>query len=325
MKKKQITGFIIAALVFALVGSLNVVTKNYSAEKISSLKSISDYNLPMEEFIGIVKVEGTIIDTGSPGLFETAYTYNHKKTLDYIDDLMNSSSNRGILLYVDSPGGGVYESDELYLKFKEYSEKTERPILTYMASTAASGGYYISMASDRIYANRNVLTGSIGVIMAASNYKELMDKLGIKTILFTSGPNKSMGNPGIEMTDEQKSIYQSIVNESYNQFLNIVSEGRNIDIETLKPIADGRVYTANQALNLNLIDGIKTYDETLKEFKDLIGYDVTFYIPKSGYSDFSSLFSYFEKQKNSSEIDILTNYLNTTGKGVPMYYENIHR
>lgn len=326
MNKKQIVGLIVSALVFVFVCSVGILTRNYSNNQhkaIAKLESmISNSDLPLEPFVGVVKVQGTIMDLPSSGLFDTS-TYNHKNTLKLIDDLKDSGNNKGILLYVDSPGGGVYESDEIYLKLKEYSEKTSRPIWAYMASTAASGGFYIAMASDRVYANRNTLTGSIGVVMSSSNYKDLMDKIGIKTILFTSGPNKAMGNGGVDITDEQKSIFQSIVDESYEQFLKVVSDGRNIDINNLRPIADGRVYTAKQALELNLIDDIKTYDETVKNFEEELGEKITFYTPKNSLSEFSSLFYSQNKQENISEIDAITNFLNTTGKGVPMYYENI--
>lgn len=148
--------------------------------------------------------------------------------------MKNSPYNKGILLIVDSPGGGVYESDELYLKLKDYKETTGNPIWTYMKSEACSGGYYISMASDKIFANRNCTTGSIGVIMSLVNTKDLYDKLGIKEINITSGKNKAMGSSGQDLTDEQKEILQSNVDEAYEQFVSIVADGRKMDVETVK-------------------------------------------------------------------------------------------
>lgn len=327
MEKKQIVGFIVAAIVFVFVCSTNVIVKNYSNNQynnvVSNLESIinNSNDLPLEPFIGVVKVEGTIMNTTSTGLFETE-SYNHKNTLEFIDDLKNSQQNRGILLYIDSPGGVIYDVDELYLKLKQYSEQTARPIWTYMASTACSGGYYIAMASDKIIANRNALTGSIGVIMSSSNYKEFLDKLGIKTINFTSGRNKAMGDPSGEITQEQINIYQSIIDEAYQQFLEIVSDGRGIDIETLTPIADGRVYTAKQALELNLIDSIQSYENTIDLICSELDENLIFYTPKNSLNKFSSIFS---AVNNNSDLETISKILNISGKEVPMYYEIMYR
>lgn len=234
--------------------------------------------------------------------------------------MIKSNSNKGIILYVNSPGGGVYESDELYLKLKEYKEKTGRPVWTYMSSRACSGGYYISMASDKIYANRNCWTGSIGVITSLVNVKGLYDKLGIEEIDITSGPNKAMGSSGREMTDEQRAILQSLVDEAYDQFAGIVAEGRHMDIETVKPIADGRVYSANQALQLGLIDNVDNYDNMQKDMLDYIGSDVTVYTPEVQENVFSSLFSKMEGIKSKSDAQVISDYLEKAGNGGLMYY-----
>lgn len=192
--------------------------------------------------------------------------YNHDLYMKYIDKMIKSSSNKGIMLYVDSPGGTVYESDELYLKLEEYKEKTKRPIWAYFAQEACSGGYYISMAADTIYANRNCWTGSIGVIVSLTNYKGLYDKLGIKEIDITSGPNKAMGSGGLDMTNEQKQIMQGLVDEAYDQFVSIVSEGRGINDADVRKIADGRIYTAKQAKENGLVDEVGSYEEEKQDF-----------------------------------------------------------
>lgn len=328
MNKKQIIGLIVAAVAFICVSGSSVLINSYSSniakESEESLKAValsSDVSLPSEEFVGVVKVEGTIqSSSGSDSIFSTPQGYNHKKTLSYIDSMIKSNSNKGIILYVNSPGGGVYESDELYLKLKEYKEKTGRPVWTYMSSRAFSGGYYISMASDKIYANRNCWTGSIGVITSLVNVKGLYDKLGIEEIDITSGPNKAMGSSGREMTDEQRAILQSLVDEAYDQFAGIVAEGRHMDIETVKPIADGRVYSANQALQLGLIDNVDTYDNMQKDMLDYIGSDVTVYTPEVQENVFSSLFSKMEGIKSKSDAQVISDYLEKAGNGGLMYY-----
>ena len=151
MKNKQLIALIVAAVVFVFVGLSSVLVNNISGQTKSRLDlegySFSSNTLPSTPHIGVVKVEGTIMDSENAGLFSEGY--NHQKTLELIDDLKNSSSNKGILLYVNSPGGSVTASDDLYLKLKEYTLETQRPVWTYMADQACSGGYYISMASEK--------------------------------------------------------------------------------------------------------------------------------------------------------------------------------
>lgn len=173
MKKKQIIGLVVAAALFVGVSAAsvftNTISKNLlqsSADDIINLGGSYQFNPPSEDYIAIVRVEGTIQEQGGSSALEASSGYQHDSTMNYIDELMDDSNNKGILLYVDSPGGTVYESEELYQKLKEYKETTKRPIWDYMAHYAASGGYMVSMASDKIYANSNTTTGSIGVIMS---------------------------------------------------------------------------------------------------------------------------------------------------------------
>jgi protease-4 len=225
-------------------------------------------------FIAKLSVEGEI--TGSPtvDIFGSVSGYYHQWTLDQIDSLIDNSSNIGLIIFVNTPGGGVYESDELYLKIKEYKELTERPVYIYMGSMAASGGYYISAAADKIYANRNTWTGSIGVTMGTMfDISDFLAEYGIKTTTIDSADNKSMGSYFQELTPEQEAILQSLVDEAYEQFAGIVAEERGLELEYTKRIADGRIYTAKQAHSLGLIDAIGTYDEALSDMVDTYGLD----------------------------------------------------
>ncbi|MEG0662139.1 MAG: signal peptide peptidase SppA, partial [Anaerovoracaceae bacterium] len=166
------------------------------------------------------------------------------------------------MLYVNTPGGSVYESDELYLKIKEYQQETGRPVYTYMAAMAASGGYYISAPTDKIIANRNTWTGSIGVTIGTIyDVTGLMEKYGIKAVTIDSGANKSMGSITQPMTPEQQEIFQGLVNEAYEQFVSIVAEGRSLSVDQVKTLADGRIYTAKQAMEVGLVDEIATFGE----------------------------------------------------------------
>ena len=331
MNKKQIIGLIAAAVAFVFINVASVITKTISDNMISkndqtkkSLESMLNsekITLPNKDFIGVVKVEGTIKDTSdSSSIFQSPQSYNHKQILKYIDSMIASKNNKGIILYVNSPGGGVYESDELYLKLKEYKEKKGCPVWTYMASEACSGGYYISMASDKIYANRNTWTGSIGVITSLTNVKGLYDKLGIKEIDITSGPNKAMGSPGMEMTDEQHKIMQSLVDEAYEQFAGVVAEGRKMDINKVKPIADGRIYSAKQALDLGLIDNIDTYENMKQSMLDTVGKDVEIFTPESKPNILSELFAKAESLKPKSDAQVISEQLEKENNGGLMYY-----
>ncbi len=330
MDKNQRIGLVVAAAVFVFVCVSSYFTNSY-AQTQSSLTFIEEilgntnYSLPQEDFIGIVKVEGEISETASTDYLGNIIGYDHVTLLSLIDDYKFSEYNKGILLYVDSPGGTVYASDELYLKLKEYSDETQRPIWVYMASQACSGGYYISMAADKIYANRNSWTGSIGVIIGLANYEELCNKLGIKEIYYTSGENKSMGASSLPVTEEQDKIFQSLVDESYEQFLNIVSEGRNIDKDTLIPIADGRIYTAQQALDLNLIDGISDYENFLELFSQEFENPVSYYEPDFSTDFFSSFLSSITSLKSSSDLETAERLMKNSRNGVPMYYEFIQK
>lgn len=331
MNKKQIIGLIAAALCFVFVSVASVITKavsdsmsNKNGQEKKPFESMLDsgkVTLPSKDFIGVVKVEGTIKDgSDSTSFFQNSQSYNHKKTLKYIDSMIESKNNKGIILYVNSPGGGVYESDELYLKLKEYKEKKGCPIWVYMASQACSGGYYISMASDKIYANRNTWTGSIGVITSLTNVKGLYDKLGIKEIDITSGPNKAMGASGAEMTEEQRKILQGLVDEAYEQFAGVVAEGRKMDIDKVKPIADGRVYSAKQALDLGLIDNIDTYDNMKQSMLDAVGKDVEIFTPENKQNFISSLFEKAEDLKPKSDAQVISEHLEKEDNGGLMYY-----
>jgi len=218
-------------------------------------------------YIGTLYVEGTI-QSGNVDSFGLAYGYQHQWTLSQIDYMMYDTDNRGLIIFVDSPGGTVYDSDELYMKIKEYQKVTGNPVYAYMGSMAASGGYYISAPADRIYANRNAWTGSIGVtIGTVYDFSGFLERFGIRTETITSGVNKAMGSSVDPMTDQQRAIWQSLVDEAYEQFAGIVAEGRNMPIERVREIADGRIYSANQALELGLVDAVGTFDHAAKDMK----------------------------------------------------------
>ncbi len=320
MNKKQIGGLVIAVILFIMVGVSSVLTNTFSETVMrESMKELltddRGFNPPSEDYIAVVTVQGTIQEQTETGIFDVPVGYQHITTLDYIDNLMSDSDNKGILLYVDSPGGTVYESEELYLKLKEYKEQTGRPVWDYMAHYAASGGYLISMAADKIYANPNTTTGSIGVIMSGFDMSGLYEKLGIRYFSITSGAYKDSSR----MTEEQMAIYQTQVDEYYNKFVGIVSEGRGMDEETVRTLADGRVYTANQALENGLIDEISLYEDMTAAMSSELG-AYEFYQPESELDFLTSLFAKIQSVIPKSEAQILKETAAEMESGVPMYY-----
>lgn len=256
-----------------------------------------------QDFIAKIYITGIIQDENK--------TYNQKWLLDTINNLKDDEFNKGIILFIDSPGGSVYESDEVYLTLSEY-RKTKKPVWAYMGPLAASGGYYIACGAEYICANRNTLTGSIGVIAGQSiDLTQMFEKLGIKSKTFTAGKNKNMLNYNSPLTEEQEKIMQSIANECYEQFTTIVSTNRRLPINHVKELADGRIYTAQQALDNKLIDKICSFDNAASAMKEklklpevqIIDYE---YIPKTTWYDLlNSAFANIKPLSQSAEVKAL--------------------
>ena len=212
------------------------------------------------EFIAAIYIEGTISAANN--------SYNQKWLLSTIDSLKKNDKNAGLAVFINSPGGAVYQADEVYLALQDY-RTTKRPVYIYQGPMAASGGYYISCAGNKIYANRNTLTGCIGVIMGNSfDLTGLFDRLGIKSTTIHSGENKNMLNYNEPLTEEQKAIMQAMCDECYDQFVSIVAKNRGIQYNTCCKISDGRLYSAKQALDNRLIDAIDTWDNMLRDLAE---------------------------------------------------------
>ncbi len=211
-----------------------------------------------QKYIAKIFITGVITDAGN--------TYDQKWLLATIDDLKNDDKNKGIILFINSPGGSVYETDEVYLALLDY--KKTKPVYAYFANMAASGGYYMSCAADYIMANRNTLCGCIGVLCGQfTDLTGLMNKYGIKSETIHAGRNKNMGNYNEPVTDEQRAIMQSIADECYDQFTDIVADARGLTKKKTVELSDGRLYTAKQALENKLIDGIGSWDELVETMK----------------------------------------------------------
>jgi len=287
------------AMITIIVAAIVTIAVALIALSISSLFSQEAdsrvFSGPSYPYIARIKIVGEI--SGSASRFASSdNVYHHKWTIQTINTLMNDSNNKGICLWIDTPGGAVYECDELYLKLMEYKERTGRPIYAYMRRIATSGGYYTASAADEVFANRNTWTGSIGVTLGTLfDVSGFLEKYGIKTDTITSGQNKAMGNYYEPMTDEQRAIFQSLVDDAYDRFVAIVAEARGMTDKEARVLADGRLFTAGQALDAGLIDGIMGETDAETEIKSRFEggasiYDC-FYKPDTYYlSLFTSVF-----------------------------------
>ena len=193
-----------------------------------------------------------------------------------VDSIKEEDNVCALVLRINSPGGTIAGSDYYRHLFKKLKTELDIPVVASMGDLTASGGYYIASVADKIYAERSTLTGSIGVIIPMYNGAALCEKIGVKSSAITSGPMKGMGNFMKEPTEEETAIWQSLVDDGYEQFLEVVKEGRpyfqDRDDE-LRKIADGRIYTAKQALDLHLVDELGFLDDAIDAASDASGVD----------------------------------------------------
>ena len=205
--------------------------------------------------IGIVNVKGTITDS--------------LPAVKFLRELRKDSSVKGVLLRVDSPGGTIAPSQELYLAVKRFAQV--KPIVASFGTVAASGGYYAAAPATRIVANSGSITGSIGVKAEYASFKQLMDKVGIKPVQITSGPLKGAGSPYAELTPEQHEYLMGLIMDLHNQFVSDVATARKLDRKDVEKIADGRALTGREAKELGLVDRLGGFEDAVTLLKALCG------------------------------------------------------
>lgn len=193
------------------------------------------------------------------------------KSLPYelqIEKAQKDSNIKALVLRVDSPGGAVGTAQEIY-RALEIFKQTKKPLVVSMGNVAASGGYYISVPADYIYANPGTITGSIGVIVEHFNVQKLLEKIGISQSDIKSGKFKDILSPFRKMTKEEKEYVQGLINNTYNQFIDTILKYRHINKNTLLANADGRVFTGLEAQKLGLVDGIGNLEDAISKAKAL--------------------------------------------------------
>ncbi|MGE7683047.1 signal peptide peptidase SppA [Peribacillus simplex] len=269
--------------------------------------------------IAVFDVEGTIQDTGEASLLSSA-TYNHRAFMDKLKMAEENDDIKGIILRVNSPGGGVVESAEIYDKILDI-KKVKKPVYVSMGSMAASGGYYISAPADKIYASPETMTGSLGVIMHGYNYEKLAKKYGVEFETIKSGPHKDIMSPTREMTGEEREILQNMINNSYDQFVKVIANGRGMTEKEVREIADGRIYDGRQAKENHLIDDFGHLDDVIAAMKTDIGKKDAQVIRYTDEAGFGSLFSMGAQKMlgNDVETAVLTKILSSSNSPRLMY------
>ena len=242
---------IIAAAVLISVTILFALSVKIAATIIGT----GDTPLTSKNGVGLIEVKGMILDS--------------KETIRQLRYFLKQDAVKAVVLRVDSPGGIVAPSQEIYAEVKKFAAK--KKIIVSMGSLAASGGYYISAPSTMIYANPGTITASIGVILKLSNIESLMDKIGIKSHTLKTGKYKDSGSPLRKFSAEDRAMLQSVIDNTHEQFVRAVAEGRKLPIEDVRKIADGRILSGEQAREHKLVDRLGTLQDAIEEAGRLAG------------------------------------------------------
>lgn len=205
--------------------------------------------------VGVIVVDGVITDS--------------RKIIEQLKAFQENDAVKAIVLRVDSPGGGVGPSQEIHDQVKLID--AEKPVIVSMGSVAASGGYYIAAPARLIFANPGTITGSIGVIMEFTNFRELLDKIGLHNEVVKSGKHKDIGSSIRPMTDEDRAILQAMIDDVHTQFIESVAAGRQLDPQAVRALADGRIFTGRQARQYGLVDELGGLDAAIARAAQLGG------------------------------------------------------
>ncbi|MCS6896927.1 MAG: signal peptide peptidase SppA [Nitrospira sp.] len=207
--------------------------------------------------IALIRVEGIILDS--------------QETIEELRRFGENPAVKAIVLRIDSPGGGVVPSQEIHDEIKRIRARNNKAVVASMGSVAASGGYYIAVATDRIVANPGTLTGSIGVIMETANIEGLLQKIGVEGVVIKSGKYKDVGSPLRKMSDEERGLLQSVMDDVHKQFIEAEAEGRAIELTDAQALADGRIFTGRQAKDAKLIDELGGLGDAIQLAADMVG------------------------------------------------------
>ncbi len=248
MKRHQILIIIGIILIPVIIG---IVLMGISATQYSDTFSLSG----QQKKIGLVKIFDII--------------YSSESHVKQLEELRKDNSVAGVILRINSPGGGVAPSQEIFQEVLRFRQ-ANKPVVVSMGNVAASGGYYIASASERIFANPGTITGSIGVIFQFPHYYDLLNKIGIKMTTIKSGKYKDIGNPNRDLTTREKAFLQKLLDNTHTQFIDDVALARSMELSMLKKIADGRIFTGQQALEAELVDTLGGFSAAVAYLKEAL-------------------------------------------------------
>jgi protease IV len=209
------------------------------------------------ERIGVVDLDGVIL---SP-----------QPVVGQLKKFADDASIKAIILHVNSPGGGVAASEEIYREVKRIREEKKKRVVVSIETVGASGAYYIASASNKIYANQGSIVGSIGVIAEWVNYGDLMKWAKLKSVVIKTGEFKDTGNPARDLTPAEQAYMQSLIDDMFGQFIQAVADGRGMKFDNVKAIANGKVWTGQQALSMKLIDNVGDFEAVVKDTAKSVG------------------------------------------------------
>ncbi|WP_105301471.1 signal peptide peptidase SppA [Anaerococcus marasmi] len=312
----------IALAITALVLVVSVFAKDKEREVEQSIKdkyvkNFSDFSNYTEEVIQGTNPKEKIKVVDVDGVIQS------NDANDFVVEELKKAKEdpqiKGVILNVNSPGGSVYASERIANEIKALKE-AQKPVYTVMREMAASGGYYISAPTDRIYASNETWTGSIGVIIQSYSLQGLFEKYGIKEQNITTGKMKDAGSQGRDMSKEEKEYFQGLVDSAFDRFVKIVSEGRGISEREVRKLADGRVYDGSQALANGLVDKIGDLDSAIGDMASENNLEDPMVIRNENVmGSFSSIFSKVtDLKKSESDLAILDKLMKKEGPR-PMY------
>jgi protease IV len=236
-----------------------------------------DESLWGREKVAIIEIKGVILDP--------------QPAIEKLIRFRKNEQVKAIILRIDSPGGGVGPAQEIYAEVKR--TQREKKVLASVGSVAASGGYYIACAADGIMANPGSITGSIGVIVESLNIEDLLKKIGLRSNVIKSGKHKDIGSPMRPMTEEERKLLQGVLDSIHDQFIQAVADGRKIPVERVRPLADGRIFSGNQAKDIGLIDYLGNLEDAIAlaaQMGGITGEPEVIYPEKKRFSVFEFLF-----------------------------------
>ncbi len=270
MKKRKTWYWIIGlSLVTLLICGGFVALGLWVAEQFNGDNNLA---IPFGDGVALIRVEGVIVPGEAPpsspfgGSSSGAYS---QTIINQLKDANEDENVKSVVLYVNSPGGSVFASDEIQLQIKEM----DKPIITAMGSLAASGGYYIAAPTDEIWASPHTLTCSIGVISQFLNLEDFAEEYGVTAVTVKSGKFKDTGNPFREFTEEDRELWQGLIDEAYGAFVGVVAEGRGMTEEEVRAVADGRICSGRQGHEMGLVDNLGYLPDVIERAAELGGID----------------------------------------------------